>query len=149
MFSSKWPKNPCFFSPKLKKTMKRNRKQTSGKTTSLTGLMTFGTTDDNKHIMDFVCTEYVEMEAFVADCKVQAMRDGNVYITERPKRVRGKALFREDNSTLTLGRDGKYYFVFTLSKQQQKALPEKLVHQALAIAQKVERMLAEKKGGRK
>ena len=125
--------------------MKRNRKQTSGKTTSLTGLMTFGTTDDNKHIMDFVCTEYVEMEAFMADCKVQAMRDGNVYITERPKRVRGKALFREDNSTLTLGRDGKYYFVFTMEKRQVKQLPDALVHQALSIAQKVSRVVLKKK----
>ena len=124
------------FSRQNSKKMNNNRRQTFGKTTSLTGLMTFGTTDDKKHIMDFACTEYVEMEAFVGDCKVQAMRDGNVYITEKPKRVRGKALFREDNSTLTLGRDGRYYFVFTLPKKQQKALPEKLVRQAVAIAEK-------------
>ena len=99
--------------------------------------MTFGTTNDNQHLLDFACTEYAEMEPFIADCKVQAMRDGNVYITEKPKRVRGKALFREDNSTLTLGRDKKYYFVFTLPKERVKELPERLVHQALAIAQKV------------
>ena len=133
---------------KLKKMSIKN-KRNDEKTTMLEGVMTFGKTGNGQHMLDFMCTEYVEMEAFMADCKVQAMRDGNVYITERPKRVRGKALFREDNSTLTLGRDGKYYFVFTLSKKQQKALPEKLVHQALAIAQKVERMLNEKKGGRK
>lgn len=125
--------------------MKRNRKQTSGKTTSLTGLMTFGTTDDNKHIMDFACTEYVEMEAFMADCKVQAMRDGNVYITERPKRVRGKALFREDNSTFSLGRNERYYFVFSMEKRQVKQLPDALVHQALSIAQKVSRVVLKKK----
>ena len=102
----------------------------------LDGMMTFGKNDKGQHILDFACTEYAEVEPFTGDCKVQAMRDGNVYITEKPKRVRGKALFREDNSTLTLGRDGRYYFVFTLPKKQQKALPEKLVRQAVAIAEK-------------
>ena len=125
--------------------MNKNRRQTFGKTTSLTGLMTFGTTDDKKHIMDFACTEYVEMEAFVGDCKVQAMRDGNVYITEKPKRVRGKALFREDNSTLTLGRDGRFYFVFTMEEGQVRQLPAALAHQAWAIAKKVERVMLKKK----
>ncbi len=72
------------------------------------------------------------------------MRDGNVYITEKPKRVRGKALFREDNSTLTLGRDGRYYFVFTLPEAKADILPDTLVHQALSIAQKVSSMLLNK-----
>ena len=64
-------------------------------------------------------------------------------------RVHNTPLFREDNSSLTLGRDGRYYFVFTMSKERVKELPEKLVHQALAIAQKVERMMAGKKGGKR
>ena len=113
-------------------------------TTMADGLMTFGETDNGLHILDFMCTECVEMEPFLADCKVQGMRDGNVYITEKPKRVRGKALFREDNSTLTLGRDGRYYFVFTLPKAKADILPDTLVHQALAIAQKVSSMLLNK-----
>ena len=92
------------------------------------------------------------MEPFIADCKVQAMRDGNVYITEKPKRVRNKALFREDNSTLSLGHDDKYYFVFMMEKRQVKQLPDALVHQALNIAQKVDKMIAGrvgKKGSKK
>lgn len=121
-------------------------------TTMADGLMTFGETDNGLHTLDFMCTECVEMEPFLADCKVQGMRDGNVYITEKPKRVRGKALFREDNSTLTLGRDGKYYFCFILPEAKVKQLPDRLVHQALAIAQKVDKMIAGrvgKKGSRK
>ena len=137
MFSSKWPKIPTFFSQHLKTMQRNNKKNKVQRNETLNGMMTFGTTNDNQHILDFACTEYAEMEPFIADCKVQAMRDGNVYITEKPKRVRGKALFREDNSTLTLGRDKKYYFVFTLPKERVKELPERLVHQALAIAQKV------------
>ena len=48
---------------------------------------------------------------------------------------------REENSTLTLGRDGKYYFYFSLPESQVKVLPEALVHQALSIAQKVDKMI--------
>ena len=93
------------------------------------------------NIMDFVCLDYVEMEPFIAECKVQAMRDGYVYITERPRRKRNTPLFREDNSSLTLGRDGKYYFVFTMEKRRKKELPDELVRQAKAIAQKVRKTI--------
>ena len=110
------------------------------------------TINDNQHILDFTSTEFAEMDPFIADCKVQAMRDGNVYITERPRRKKGTPLFREDNSTLTLGRDNRYYFVFTMPKDQLDILSDRLVHQALAIAQKVDAMVAGrvgKKGSKK
>ena len=60
--------------------------------------------------------------------------------------------FREDNSSLTLGHDGHYYFVFTLPEKKLSQLPDRLVHQALSIAQKVDKMIAgrvEKKGSKK
>ena len=113
-------------------------------TTMVDGLMTFGTTDNGLHTLDFMCTECVEMEPFLANCRVQGMRDGNVYITERPKQKHNTPIFREDNSTLTLGRDGKYYFCFILPEAQVKQLPDRLVHQALSIAQKVERQIIQK-----
>ena len=121
-------------------------------TTMVDGLMTFGTTDNGLHTLDFMCTECVEMEPFLANCRVQGMRDGNVYITERPKQKHNTPIFREDNSTLTLGRDGKYYFCFILPEAKVKRLPDALVHQALSIAQKVDKMIAGrvgKKGSRK
>ncbi len=153
MFSSKWPKNPTFFSPKTQKTMKQSKKnQNPEMTTTMEGQMTLGVTDNGLKILDFMCTEYVEMEPFVANCKVQGMRDGNVYITERPKQKHNTPLFREDNSSLTLGRDGKYYFCFILPEELVKQLPDRLVHQALAIAQKVDKMITGrvgKKGSRK
>ena len=110
--------------------------------TTLNGMMTFGIIDNRQHILDFVNTGYAEMDPFIADCKVQAMRDGNVYITEKPRRIRGKALFREDNASLTLGRDHRYYFVFTLPKELLPELPDRLVLQSLSIAQKVAKMIA-------
>ena len=133
-------------------TMKTNNNNTPERTTTLDGMMSFGIVNGNQHILDFLSTEWAEVEPFIADCKVQAMRDGNVYITERPRRKRSKPLFREDNSTLTLGRDNRYYFVFTIPKAHLDILPDRLVHQALAIAQKVDRMIAGrvgKKGSKK
>ena len=114
--------------------------------TTLNGMMTFGIIDNRQHILDFVNTGYAEMDPFIADCKVQAMRDGNVYITERPRRQRNSPLFREDNSSLTLGRDGKYHFIFTMSETLVDELPEQLVLQALAIAQRTARTILKRKG---
>lgn len=125
----------------LKEMKKNNKKNRIEKTTTLDGMMTFGKLDDGLNALDFSSFEAVEMEPFTATCKVQAMRDGNVYITEKPRRVHNKPLFREDNSSLTLGRDGNYYFVFKLSEELVKALPDRLVQQSLAIAQKVERVI--------
>ena len=126
----------------------KNKKDNTEIINTVNGTMTFCENDNRQKLLDFMCTEYVELEPFIADCRVQGMRDGNVYITEKPKRIHNKPLFREDNSTLTLGRDGRYYFVFTLPKERVRELPDKLVHQALAIAQKVTKMNT-KRGGRK
>ena len=105
--------------------------------TTLNGMMVFGQLENKQHLLDFECCEDVMMEPFTGDFKVQAMRDGNVYITQRKKRVRNKPLFREDHSSLSLGHDGIYYFTFRMTAEQVEQLPERLAHEALAIAQKV------------
>ena len=107
----------------------------------LDGLMSFGKLENGLRTADFVCCEDVEMEAFVAHCKVQGMRDGNVYMTEQPKRIRNKAIFRDDNASLSQGQDKRWYFYFSLDEDQLEQLPEKLVRHASAIAQKVIREL--------
>ena len=114
---------------------------TTEKSVTLDGMMTFGQLDDGRRTADFACCEDVEIESCISNFKVQIMRDGNVYMTECPKRVRNKPLFRDDNSSLTLGRDGRYYFVFSLPEEQLDVLPQQLVRQAGAIAQKVLREL--------
>ena len=69
--------------------MKNDKKKIQvEQSTTLNGMMTFGIIDNRQHILDFVNTGYAEMDPFIADCKVQGMRDGNVYITERPRRQR-------------------------------------------------------------
>ena len=115
-----------------------NRKQNkkNEKEITLDGLMTIGRVENMMHA-EFMCCEDVRMDAAVTNCKVQLMRDGNVYITELPKRIKNKPMFRDDNCSLSLGRDGRYYFVFSLPEQLVDELPKELVRQASAIAQKV------------
>lgn len=128
--------------------MKKNKNKIQN-TTSHSGLMTISKLENGLNALDFMCTEDVEVEPFTANCKVQAMHNGDIYITELPKRIHNKPLFREDNSTLTLGRDRRYYFVFTLPEEQVEDLPLLLVPQAAAIAQKVaERILGRKEAKR-
>ncbi len=104
---------------------------------SVDGSMTFGQDNEGLKIADFACAENVMLEPFRGRCFVQMMRDGNVYISELPKKKRNKPLFREDNSSLSKGRDGRYYFYFSLEEEQLQQLPVELVRQARAIALKV------------
>ena len=107
----------------------------------LDGLLTLGMMENGLRTADFMCCEDIEIEAFSGTFKVEGMRDGNVYMTQLPKRIKNKPIFRDDNSSLSLGRDGKYYFYFSLDEDQLEQLPEQLVRQASAIAQKVIREL--------
>jgi hypothetical protein len=110
---------------------------TTGRQVTLDGLMTIGMLENGLKIADFMCCEDVEMEAFSGTFKVEGKRDGNVYMTQLPKRIRNKAIFRDDNASLSQGQDKRWYFYFSLDEDQLEQLPEKLERQAIAIAQKV------------
>ena len=114
---------------------------TTGRQVTLDGLMTIGMLENGLKIADFMCCEDVEMEAFSGTFKVEGKCDGNVYMTQLPKRIRNKALFRDDNASLSQGQDKRWYFYFSLDEDQLEQLPMKLVRQAGAIAQKVLREL--------
>ena len=105
------------------------------------GMMAFGKLENGQRTLDFECCEDVAAEAFHGDFRVQGMRDGNVYMEQKPKRLRNKALFRDDNASLSLGRDGRWHFCFSLPRERIGELPEQLGRQAGAIAQKVEEWL--------
>ena len=104
---------------------------------TLDGLMTVGMLETGLRTLQFECCEDVDEEPFRGDFHVQSMRDGNVYMTEKPKRIRNKAIFRDDNASLSQGQDKRWYFCFSLDEDQLEQLPEKLVQQASVIAQKV------------
>ena len=118
----------------MKKTSFKNSIQ---RQVTLEGMMIFGKLENGLRTADFECCEDVEMEGCITTCKVQVMRDGNVYMTELPKRIRNRAIFRDDNCSLSHGKNGRYYFVFSLEDERIEDLPEELVRQASVIAQKV------------
>ena len=107
----------------------------------LDGLLTLGLLENGLRVADFQCCEDVLLDAFSGTFKVQVMHDGNIYMQQKPQRVRNKAIFRDDNSSLSQGQDKRWYFYFSLDENQLELLPEKLVKQAGAIAQKVMREL--------
>ena len=121
---------------------KNNKKQS---VITVDGMMTIGKTKEGLRTADFVSSEYVETEAFAGNCKVQMMRDGNVYISELPKRKKNNAIFREDNCSLSKGRNGRYYFVFSLPEERLELVPKELVRQATLIAEKIRTILLEDK----
>ena len=110
--------------------------------------MTFGKLENGLRVADFQCCVDAELEPVVGNFRVQMMRNGNVYMTQRPKRIRNKAIFRDANASLSQGQDKRWYFCFSLDEDQLPLLPEKLVHQASAIAQKVVRKLINEGGAR-
>ena len=111
------------------------------KSVTLDGLMTLGQLDDGRHTADFACCEDVELEQVKGTFSVQIQRDGNVYMTEEKKRIRNTPLFREDNSSFSLGRNKRYYYVFSMEDDRIEDLAEELVRQANVIAQKISREL--------
>ena len=123
--------------------MKTRKSNILGKQVMVEGMMAFGKLETGQHTLDFECCEDVVAEAFEGNFHVQAMRDGNVYITEneQKRRIRNRAIFREDNSSFSLGRDRRYYFYFSLPEQLLDELPHELVRQASVIAGKVLREL--------
>jgi len=102
--------------------------------------MTIGKSSNNLYHADFQCCEDVEIEAFIGRFKVQGMHNGDVYMQQLPKRFRNKPLFKLDNSSFSLGRDGRYYFNFRLPESELRELPELLMKDAREAAGKVIRM---------
>jgi len=148
MFPGKCAKIPTFFSQNQLIMIKKIEKITIERQVTLDGMMTIGMLENGRKTADFTCCEDIEMETFSGTFKVQGMRDGNVYMTQQPKRVRNKAIFRDDNASLSQGQDRRWYFYFSLDEDQLELLPEKLVRQASAIAQKVIRELIKGRGYR-
>lgn len=121
--------------------MKKIIKKDTNKERYYEGVVSLGELKNGLRVADVVSIDDVEVENFTGHCKVQIMRDGHIYITQLPKPPKNHPLYRDDNCSLSLGRDGKYYFVFTLPEQLVDELPRELVRQASAIAQKVLRSL--------
>ena len=116
--------------------MKTRNGKILGEQVMLEGLMTLDKLETGQRTLDFQCCEDVQAEAFTGSFKVQGMRDGNLYMTQKPGRKRNSPLFREDDSSLSFGQNRRYYYSLSLDEEERELLPEKLVSQAVAIAMK-------------
>ena len=117
--------------------MKTRKSEILGEQVMVEGMMAFGKLENGQRTLDFECCEDVAAEAFHGDFRVQGMRDGNVYISELPRRHKNKPIFRDDNCSLSYGHNGKFYFVFTMDDDRLGDLPQQLIQQAGNIARKV------------
>lgn len=62
-----------------------------GEQVMVEGLITFGMLETGLRTLDFVCCEDLEVEPFKGDFHVQGMRDGNIYMQQKPKRIRAQS----------------------------------------------------------
>lgn len=110
----------------------------------LGGVMTYGYDDKGRAIADFQnCETGVMVEPFTAQCKVQRCRDGNLYVTRLPKRIRNRPLFRQDHSSVSKGRDSKYYFVMVMDEADAQQMPDALIQEAREAATKLRKYLSQ------
>ena len=103
---------------------------------TLDGFITIGKLEDGRTIGEFLNCEDARIKPFSGNFRVQGSSRGNIYMVEKPKRVKNTPIFRDDNSSLSKGKNGRYYFVFSLEEERIEELPEELVRQAVAIAEK-------------
>lgn len=123
--------------------MKKNiEKQTELKPISVDGMLTIVKDEQGLNLMDFDGYDDFDAREISGLYKVKGSFDSKLIMEEKPKRNRGnKPLFKDDNSSLSLGKDGIYYFRFQLPERMIDELPGRLVRQSSAIAQKVIREL--------
>ncbi len=113
---------------------------TKNTSVTLDGFATIEMLKNKLHRVDFHCTEDVRMEGFSGTFSVQAMYNGNIYVTEKARRKRNRPLFRQDNSSLSLGRNGRYYFIFSLAEERIEELPERLKKETAEVVRKIKEM---------
>ncbi len=104
----------------------------------LSGVMTYGYDEKGREIADFQnCDPGVMLEPFTAQCKVQRVRDGNLYVTRLPKRIRNRPMFRQDHSSVSKSRNRKYYFVMIMDEADVQEMPDTLIREAREAAGKL------------
>ena len=114
----------------------------SKKTVMLDGIMTYGHDEKGREIADFQNVEPGGVvEPFVGRCKVQRVRDGHLYVTRLPKRIRNRPLFRQDHSSLSRGQNHRYYFVLSMDEEGVMNLPDILIRESMEAAIKLRRHL--------
>ena len=118
--------------------MKKSTKINISKEVCYEGLVSLSELKNGLRIADIVSLDDMNVESFTGHCKVQIMRDGHIYITEIPKRVKNKPIIRQTHSAFSLGKDKRYYFVFSLSAEDLHLLPTFLIKEAKAVVKYIQ-----------
>ena len=118
--------------------MKKNiEKQTELKPISVDGMLTIVKDEQGLNLMDFDGYDDFDAREISGLYKVKGSFDSKLIMEEKPKRNRSnKPLFKDDNCSLSLGKNGIYYFRFQLPEEMAGELPGRLTRQSAAIAQK-------------
>lgn len=110
------------------------------------GMMSYGKQEDGRMTADFqnYDTETC-VEEFDGKCHVQRMRDGNLYMTELPKKQhkkgKGEKIYRGADSTLSLGQNHVVYFSFWMDEELIDLAPDALIHQAINAAGELRKII--------
>lgn len=114
-----------------------NNQQVVLKPVTVDGMLTIANEETGLIRLDFDTWDEFDARMIKGKFFLRGYHDGKIYMIEIPKRERNTPIFRDDNCSFSLGKDGKYYFYFTMKQEDIKKLPAKLVKQASAIAQKI------------
>ena len=112
------------------------------------GLMTIGKLDNNLNQASFMPCEHVEVDPYIGRFKVQLLRNGYLYLEQLAKRIRNHPLFRLTHSSLSFGRNAKYYYVLSAPESEAEHIPDWLEQEAHEAAKRLREMM-NKKGGKK
>ncbi len=105
---------------------------------TLDGMMTYGKLLDGLIVVDFKNYDpEVEVEPVAGKFKGRLMHDGNLYLEQLPRRIHNKPKYRQDHSSVSIGRNGKGYFVMVVDEAELDAFPQILVREANEAAAKM------------
>ena len=107
---------------------------------TLDGIMTYSMLESGLISGDFKNFDpEVEMEPVTGKFKCQLMRDGNIYLEQLPPRVRNKPKYRQDHSSVSIGRNGKGYFTLVVDEDELEAFPDILLREAREAVAKMKK----------
>ena len=118
----------------MSKTIRMNIKRK----VTLDGMVTYSKLINGLVVADFKNYDpEVEVEPVAGKFKGRLMRDGNLYLEQLPRRIRHKPKYRQDHSSVSIGRNGKGYFVMVVDEAELDAFPQILVREANEAAAKM------------
>jgi len=106
-------------------------------------MMSFDKLKNGLHIADFVSTEYVEIEPFAGDFRVQAQRNGSVTMVQKPRKIRRGPIRRGDRWSISLTKDGFILINWRCPDADIVCAPKLLKKDAREIAEALEEIYEE------